>query len=337
MKKSLIALAALAVVGAASAQSSVTLTGKLGVAYENGESAGAAPTQGHGIGVTDGNITFSATEDLGGGLKAGASMDIKSRGRGTSSVDGRDASLFLSGNFGTVTAGAIEVGNGLVDLGGAGAPVIGMDGAQGLATSTTTYSINRAVLSSAMNMDVLKYTSPTFAGGFSASVALMDANGAGGLESTATTQDATLVGFGYEAGPLAVAFDYTNFGKNSATATNYDNRTRLSASYDLGVVKLGAGYEFNKSLATTDNGEKQYLLGVSAPIGSALTVGANYAHNTKDGAVTVKGYELGANYALSKRTGVQVAYQNLSESDANGITAVAGSATNFRVRVMHSF
>lgn len=326
MKKSLVALAALAVVGAASAQSTVTLSGKLGFAYKTAESNGAVQTKANGLGVTDGDFVLTASEDLGGGLKAIASMGVQSRGRDTA-IAGRDASLTVAGGFGSVMIGAIELGNGILDLGGAGAPTMGMDGATGLAGSSFT----RPVLSDVMNMNVLKYTSPSFSG-FTAEVALLDAStSAYGMESTAATQDGTLVGLNYAAGPLAVAFDYTNFGLNAFPAPGLDKRTRLSASYDLGVVKLGAGYETLKSTDVANNGEKQYVLGVSAPVGAALTVGANYARNTKDADNTISGYELGANYALSKRTGVQVAYQSLQED------TVANRATAFRVRLLHSF
>jgi len=322
MKKSLIALASLAFVGAVSAQT-VSLSGKLAFGYSTTEDAGANPAKANGLGVTDGDFVLSASEDLGGGLKMAASMAVQSRGRDTG-ISARDASLTLSGGFGAMTIGAIEIGNGIIGLGGADAPTIGMDGAAA--------NLNRAVLSAAMNMDVLMYTSPAM-GGFTVSAALLDAPTSGGMQSTALTQDATLVGVGYSAGPLAVAADYTSFGLN-AVVVGADNRLRMSASYDLGVAKIGAGYENIKFTDAAKTSEKQYLIGVSAPISKAVTIGANYAKNTQDGSVDVSGYELGANYALSKRTGVQVAYQNLSES---GTGALSGSATAFRVRLMHSF
>lgn len=79
MKKSLIALAALAAVGAASAQSSVTLYGRLDVGYGSQTSEmRATPTGTNAVrsrGVMDGGQTsnalgFRGVEDLGGGLKA---------------------------------------------------------------------------------------------------------------------------------------------------------------------------------------------------------------------------------------------------------------------------
>ena len=54
-------------------------------------------------------------------------MDIQSRGRDTT-IAGRDASITLVTGFGGFTLGAVEAGNGILGLGGAGAPVIGIDG-----------------------------------------------------------------------------------------------------------------------------------------------------------------------------------------------------------------
>ena len=76
MKKSLIALAALAAVGAASAQSSVTLYGVVDIGYgshktETRDGSGVIRSSGLIDGANAGNrIGFRGTEDLGGGLKA---------------------------------------------------------------------------------------------------------------------------------------------------------------------------------------------------------------------------------------------------------------------------
>ena len=57
----------------------MTISGKLRFGYESATSAANAKTS--GVGVTDGNVIFAAVEDLGGGLKATASMDVRVRGR----------------------------------------------------------------------------------------------------------------------------------------------------------------------------------------------------------------------------------------------------------------
>src|SRR6185312_3429968 len=77
MKKSLLALAVLtAITGAASAQSSVTLYGKvdLGLVLDSGNNAGKSVRVSSG--VTGGSrIGFKGVEDLGGGMKAAFQLE----------------------------------------------------------------------------------------------------------------------------------------------------------------------------------------------------------------------------------------------------------------------
>ncbi|MES2281606.1 MAG: porin [Pseudomonadota bacterium] len=124
MKKSLIALAALAAVGAASAQSSVTLYGVVDIGYGSQTTEGRATATGTArqstSGVMDGanagnRIGFRGTEDLGGGLKANFVIE-----QGISPTSG---SLFAqrAGTAGQQLAGAAGVAYG----GGLTAPVAG--------------------------------------------------------------------------------------------------------------------------------------------------------------------------------------------------------------------
>jgi predicted porin len=341
MKKTLIALAVVAASGAAFAQSSVTLSGKFGYAYTANKTAGGDKT--NGFGTTDGDVVFAATEDLGGGLKAGASMALKLRGRdnavsatsGTSTttttggngvaltnaasnvVGGRDASVFLSGGFGTITAGAIEAGNGIIGRASAGAPTIGQD--------------SGVTLDGAANVDIVTYTTPALAAGLTATVMVIDSignPGADGLQAAATTQAATVFDLNYANGPVSAGIDTTSFGQNAAASTGTDSRVRMSVSYDLGVVKLGAGYQTKKTYAGVK--DTQTMVGVSMPAG-AWTLGATYAVRNNDvNTSDAKGWELGANYAFSKRTALQIATRDLSINSA-------ASATATRVRLLHSF
>jgi len=323
MKKSLIALAVLAAAGAVSAQT-VTLSGKLRFAYESTTTTTAgtgATADVNGLRVTDGNFTLVAVEDLGGGMKMTASMDVQSRGR-TTAVAGRDASLTLSGGFGAVLIGAIEAGNGIIGLGGAGAPVYGLD--------------NGVSLAAAGNVDILRYYTPDMSG-FKGYVSLIDsigAAGAGGMQSTAATQDATQVGLTYGAGPVAVAADYTSFGLN-AVAVGADNRLRISGSYNLGVARVGLGYENRKTTAVVNNGSHDWLIGVSAPLG-ATTVGLNYARRSVDGVdQDASGLDLGVKYDLSKRTYVAFHYQKDTAGAAAGV--IQGEIKKYRVQLSHAF
>ena len=294
----------------------VTVTGKYAVAYQTSESA--AGVKSSGFLTTDGDVVFTAAEDIGAGMKAGASLAVKVRGRAASgAVDGRDATVYLQGGFGRITMGSIEAGNGIVGRASAGAPVLGQDGG--------------VTLDGVGNVDMASLSLPI--GAVTATVMMIDsigAPGAGGLQSAAATQDATLVGLAYAAGPISAGLDHTAYGQNAAAATATDSRTRVSASYNLGVATVGAGYQTKETYAgVADN---QMMVGVSVPMG-AITLGATYASRDNDSnALDASGYEFGMNYAFSKRTNMQVAYRSL-ELDAAGSNA----ATDLRVRLMHSF
>jgi len=326
MKKTLIALAVVAVSGTAFAQSTVSLTGKLRFAY--GQTKAADGVKGNGVGVTDGDWNIAAVEDLGGGLKAGANMALRLRGRdaatdgaaggaagvGQNGARPRDSSIYLTGGFGTVTMGAVEAGNGLLGLLGAGGPnYIGLD--------------NGVQLAGTSNVDLLSYRTPTMSG-FSAVAMMIDSVGGGGAQSASTSQDATLFGLNYANGPLSAAVDVTNYGLN-AVAAGADSRTRFSANYDLGMARVGAGYQTAKT--TTGVTKDETGLSLSAPFG-AFNVGVIYATSKTDGvAGNNTGYDFAVQYNLSKRTYVALQGQNTKAAGAST------SATNTRVQLAHSF
>jgi predicted porin len=293
----------------------VTVSGKYAVAYTSTESA--AGVKASGFGTTDGDVVFTAAEDIGAGMKAGATMAVQVRGRkaDNTTINGRDASVYLQGGFGRITLGSVEAGNGIVGRASAGAPVIGQDGG--------------VTLDGAGNVDMASLTLPI--GAVTATVMLIDSIGApaaGGMQSAAATQDATLVGLAYAAGPISFGLDHTAYGQNAAAATATDSRTRVSASYNLGVATVGAGYQTKETYASV--ADNQMMVGVSVPMG-AITLGATYATKDSDtDAADASGYEVGMNYAFSKRTNMQVAYQSI------GLDA-GDDATAFRVRLMHSF
>ena len=289
-------MAAVAVAGAATAQ--VSVTGALGFGWEAlSPAVGGSDT---GIKVTDGNVKFSASENLGGGMSVLAAMDIQSRGRDTE-INGRDASITLVTGFGGFTLGVVDAGNGIIGLGGAGAPVIGMDG---------------SVLSGGVNVDIAKYSLP-LGNGIGISVARTDAAAAIKGLNAGNTYGAT-----YSMGAISAALDFTDVA--------LAKRTRVSGSYDLGVVKLGAGYQTRKAkgAASVFGTDKQTILGVSAPYG-AFTFGLNYA-TQKQLEASNKGIDLGVSYALSKRTNVYAQMQRLTIGDL----AVAKTT---RVKMVTSF
>ena len=293
-------MAAVAVAGAATAQ--VSVTGALGFGWEGVSPAVGGSTT--GIKVTDGNVKFSASEDLGGGMSVLTAMDIQSRGRDTT-IAGRDASITLVTGFGGLTLGAVEAGNGILGLGGAGAPVIGLDG--------NTAGTGSGVLDGDVNVNIAKYSLP-LGNGIGISVSRTDSALVLRGTNAGNTYGAT-----YSMGAISAALDFTDVALLK--------RTRVSGSYDFGVVKLGAGYQTLKFTGATST-NKQTVLGVSAPYG-AFTFGLKYA-TQKQLTASNKGIDLGVSYALSKRTNVYAQMQSVT------IGNLAAAKTT-RVKMVTSF
>ena len=350
---------------AASAQSSVTISGKFGTAYDQPLGTAATAKGKANIAVTDGNIDFNAVEDLGGGLKAGASMALRVRGRGNvvqttvaaqtgsgtvvtqtyaqsaSTEVGRNATVFLSGPFGTLTAGSIEVANGI----------------SGRAYAGTVLSTNKGlddggVLSGAAYANALTYTSPTIQG-LSFTVGRYDSIGTVGIKSTAIAASgseadlglaANVVGLNYANGPLTAGVDSTTFtGSTTIGGTTDRKRTRMSADYDFGFVKIGFGQEDNKGTPTTGTyAGKQTAFGISAPITSALRVGIVSLKNTESGVfaaagASAKGTGVSADYSFSKRTTLNASYATIARDDLADNANYNKEGTQYRIRLMHSF
>jgi len=311
MKKTLIALAVLAASGASFAQ--VTITGNLIMGYAATSNGAGADKS--GLGVDTSEIDFAATEDLGGGLKATALMALAGADRSGESnstaaapaggVYGRDASLTLSGGFGSFALksvrGADYLSGGIANVGG-----VGFDG---------------KITSGKSNADSVSYTSPAFSG-FTVGLSHSEpsdvqglGNGAAGSAGADKDQRKTSVSANYAAGPLTANVGYGVYDQKGTTGTNVDNTATISAAYDLGVAKIGAGYEGRKLVKGTRN---DALIGVAVPFGN-LALNASFAQRqfndtglttTSSAEGTRTGYGLQAVYSLSKRTSVIGNYRN---------------------------
>jgi predicted porin len=348
MKKTLIALAALASVGAASAQSSVTLSGT--VAYGTQKDMTVSGKVGRGLTQTDAFFVLSGTEDIGGGLvaKFDSKIEAASESRGNA-MNRVDTGVSLTGGFGQVslrnTRSSDLLTNALV------APTYLPDG---------IYDDSNVL--SRVKIDVLTYAL-AFGGGFTGSVSYLEqsdgkatattASGfTGSLPGVGTGAAAYVLGGGYAAGPLDVKLAYkgiiqkVNGAKDSA---------ELSVTYDFGMAKVGFGYdgavvEKNAVISVANNNvisslgvagtqaalgyyQKDALgVGVSVPFG-AFTVGANYAVRGK-----AKLAEAVAKYNFSKRTAV-IASWGKQNADAAATNAAGGTESNqqYRVALRHDF
>ena len=362
MKKTLVALAALAVVSAASAQSTVTLYGVVDMGVNTlkdstpvGDLNKTGVQQGT---MSNSRIGFKGTEDLGGGLKANFVMEFAALPDETAqNMANRLGTVGLSGNFGAVTIGRQYTPYHNVQL--------AMDLAGNL-NATPGYIVNNHNFNGGRASNSVNYSSPSF-GGFTAAAQV----GAGTAAATGTE---SVVGGGaqaegknfglsgiYAAGPLVAGLAYNDITNPNALVSGVGLITggpilvgfgagstevkvwAAGASYDFTVVKASLAYSRltdTKIAATasdlTSNG---YNFSVAAPFG-ATTLVANLGRATvkQDSSTTdatITGYQLMANYALSKRT---TAYATYGHDTLN--TAAAGDVltrTSTAVGVRHTF
>ena len=267
----------------------------------------AGTARASGFGVDTAAITIAATEDLGGGLTASGSMSLGGLTRGDTPT-GEDFKMSLSGGFGTLMLGQIEIGSGIRGLGTAGAPVNNMEGEVMDAASSGT--------------DIIKYTAPAM-GGVTVSASLTEAKGLG-TGSSAGQSKAITVGAVYAANGLTASLDTTNWDNNAKT---YDSRYRIAAKYDMGVAAVGIGHEDIDNVGTGST--KFTVMGVSVPLGS-VTLGAATVTKKVTGAAKVSGNTIGASYALSKRTSV-------TANTASWKTAGAVSENKSTLLLNHNF
>ncbi len=366
MKKTLIALAVLTVSGAAFAQSTVTLYGRidLGAAYNSSATniKGSTPKLSMASGQAGASrFGVKGTEDLGGGLKADFLIEagVAADTGGVTQLGDRNVYADLNGGFGAVRVGRflnpqlLQVGKFAAfgtDYAGSGGNIMHVEGAR----------YNNAV----------SYTTPAIAG-FSATVmtAFEESNTfrvAQPLSASATTPTVTLpnsstgnavpalkkpvnIGLNYANGPIAVGVAYAENGVSGPKGL-----TNFGASYDLGVAKIMAQYESNSNI-TAATGKTAYMLGVTAPVGAGLvraaygarksagiefapvaalstTSGFSPANSTANISAYKNLASVGYDYNLSKRTSLYGTYTR-----AEAFSTAIGKFTVVQAGIAHTF
>lgn len=345
MKKSLVALAAMSVIGAVSAQSTVTLYGLVD-AYVGSERIG---TPGVSNGVTQTVVNsggqngsrwgLKVSEDLGGGLAAIAQVESGfAVDTGTSlqnALFGRQAFVGLKSGFGTVALGRqygpYDDMKGVLSLQGNNA----FD-ATGGRVSGSTYKpgIGAWVGYNPRIDNAIKFQSNNYSGlSFSAIYGM-------GENKTATASASSTVGLGgmYANGPITVGLVYQNegFARSATNGKNELENTLIAGAYDFGVAKLGGGY--NEARVRTNGATapkaKEWFLGLTAPLG-ATTFKIQYAES-KQSNLKNDSLAFEALYDLSKRTTAYVGY-NVTNFDKMGPTGGDMKDRRFGVGLRHKF
>jgi predicted porin len=338
MQKSLIALAALATIsGAAMAQSSVSIYGRLdaSLASEKAGAAGFAKSQSQmasGL-LSTSRLGFRGTEDLGNGLKAifqlETKLDVDSGGAFGSGFD-RMSIVGLTGGFGAVKLGRhdtsfddirdISVSSVLWDSEFSPTKIAYANSVGGVAVGHVADYSSRA-------SNQIRYETPNF-GGFTAGVSY-------GMDEQAAPvkRDTTALNVRYRSGPLDVGLGYQEQDHElSASKREY---TTLAAAYNFGVARLSAGYNMAEQGNLESDG---FTVGVNVPMGPwDFSVG--YAYNKSENAgvdsAKSKGLAFGATYALSKRTRVYAAY--LDGDAENGAGTEVAERRLMAAGIRHDF
>lgn len=348
MKKTLIALAAVAATGAAFAQSSVTIYGVVDMALTSVDQGGNRITSLANEGQGSNRLGFRGVEDLGGGMSATFNLE------GGMTPDDGTAAKF---DFRRVSTLGLRGGFGEVRLGRDYAPtfwnhsVYNVFGTNGLGNSVNTFGaldpLSSGSTTAVRTNNGISYFTPNISG-FQGHVMI------GLKESDAknTANEYAGIRLVYNAGPLSASIATASEGSTSQV-DNY-KRTNLGATYDFGVAKVFAFYVQGEFGARE---HKQASIGLSAPVGPG-TVKAQYLKaNYNAAAVAANAAEddathitLGYDYPLSKRTTVYGLYSRVS-NDGNGQFGVAydrsvgavspvtagGNSSGFAIGVRHSF
>ncbi len=331
MKKTLIALAAVAATGAVMAQSSVTLYGLVDVNLQSSKITGGVRKNAMEDGGVNGSrFGLKGSEDLGGGLKAifvlenGFAVDTGASGK-AGSIFNRQSYVGLTGGFGEVRLGNTTTA--YDDISIAANPLW-----DSILSPANTVWANNYVSRPA---NTIYYASPSFAGVTGAASYSLGEN------KTATTpaKGVTAVNVQYAGGPVAVSLGYqeSQMATLAAASSAAHKDTLLNASYDLGVVKLLGSY--NHHVATNDTKSNQYQFGVDVPVSPALILSTGYAYSKDKLASGADGNKrqglgLGAKYSLSKRTFVYTGYTHAEDKTSAGVKT---KGDLYAIGIQHAF
>ena len=356
MKKSLTAIAALAVTGLASAQSSVTLFGVIdaGVTYQSATSrdatTGLSSKQSKwslaNSGYNSSRIGFRGTEDLGGGLAASFWLEApitNDDGATGVSTFNRRSTVSLSGGFGELRLGrdytATFWNDTVFDPFGTNGSGINV-----ISTVNGSTGLNNANYVRASNM--VGYFLPPNLGGFYGQVqySLNENTKTSATDLTAASSSSAgrYVGgrFGYANGPLDVALAMgENVVADTTTLTRKVQTINLGASYDFGPVKLfgelsNVKNKFELAAGNSRDSYNGYLIGASMPVGAGLIRASYSMVRYNEGAAGITGEDpraqklaIGYVHNLSKRTALYATVARVNNRNDAAYTGSLSSAS----------
>jgi len=253
MKKTIIA-AAIATVVAAPAMADVSISGKVESTLTSTDSANMQMTQ-------DAKLAFNASEDLGNGMSAFATIVVDTDDMvadTTNTDDVQDQKVGISGGFGTIVMGRMEDFTeskvlSMVDVFGGGSVELGTDnaGRNNGATAYVSPSFN------GLTVGVAGYSLGDGDDFDATDIALMYSNGPLAVNIAVEDMDdysvkaltTTTAGIKYTAGDLAVAAVWQDIDTVSGTDTD---DSMVTAVYNMGNNSIAIGWNDDESEAEND-------------------------------------------------------------------------------------
>ena len=373
MKKTVLALAAIAASSAAFAQSSVTLYGVVDASVESvkGNAGGKSTTFNRvsSDNLATSRVGFKGVEDLGGGLKA--KFQLESAIKADTGANGNSTRFFDRAawvGLASAEAGELRIGRQDSLIGAQIADAIGAQAYDASVVAGTSGGVTFRRIDNA-----LTYIAPTFVPGLTLSAQVTtaaDATTAGNNNAEATSGSKFGRGYGFAAnfvqGPVAAGLSYINVNSQQKLQQEIVGLFAYGA-YDLGVAKLTAFYNDDTNDGNRAvNGHRLYGFQAAVPVITNLTVtgGYAYAHNVtgydalsgttiNNATFDAKGTKhdnagiitLKAQYDLSKRTAVYALFTEVQNGDKARLaitglqtpTANDKSSRGLAVGVRHAF
>ena len=326
-------LALTALASAAMAQSSVTVFGVVDMSAREVKNGPVTQKQLANDGNSSSRLGFRGTEDLGGGLSAGFWLESQIVGdTGTT-----NATRFWHRRS-TVSLASKDLGE--IRLGRDQTPAwtalaeIDPFGLVGVGDASTTYVALAGVDTRTRSDNMVSYFTPSL-GGFYGQLSAAAGEGVAGRKYKGGRA-------GFRSGPLDVNAVYSQ-----TTVTTDDVKlSMVNASYDFGIVKLGASVQEQEYQSAKD---RHYTLGASVPLGVTVL---KASYNQARGSGTLAGrdakqFALGAVYNFSRRTAVYGTYADIKNSGSANYTVAAISgytlpatqqkSSGFEVGLRHAF
>ncbi len=323
MRKTQMALAAVALVASSAALAEVTVSGRIDAGFQSANSAAITQQLTGGL-LAPNFLTFSGSEDLDGGTKAIWTYSTTFSSTGYGGVTNLQSYVGLSGDFGTLKLGQ--------QLDALGLGILGFDVTSGGNMGSTATMMFMHGASGIFHENIIGYTAPSIAG-VNISGSYVVNNGAGARSTTALKEGDYSVFGSAAAGPVKLGAGYAELNKNKSAF--------VGAGSDLGFATVNVMYlDSNNAAGVT--GAKAGTTGINAkvPLTGPLAATAGY-YSTSGSAIDGTNTSIGLLYSMSKGTTLFGNWERATGKTRLGYGAAgAGQGTTgeiISVGVAHSF